>query len=758
MLNKRYIGSLTLYFILVNLTAQTPGTKKWEFTTGGAVTSSPAIGIDKTIYVGSEDSKLYAINPDGTKKWEFPTGGAIVSSPAIGMEGTIFVGSFDCKLYAINSNGTKKWEFLTGDIISLSPAIGADGTIYICAYDRKLYAINPNGTKKWEYFINANYQSSPTIGIDGTIYLASDDKKIHAVDPEGNKKWDFVTGGNSNAFSSPVIGIDGTIYVGLDNFKLYAINSDGSKKWEFAALLYIISSPAIGNDGTIYVGSDDRKLYAINPDGTKKWEFLTGDYVESSPAIGKDGTIFIGSYYWDKKLYAINPDGTKKWEFLTGGSVHSSPAIGTDGTVYVGSADGKLYAVSSDCGGLAIGNWSRYRNNNSNDGNGEAGFYTNNHFTASVTDADNASFEIDFNRITNNDITISKIEFDNQIFQASVPLPFAVSSYVNSFKIPVIISNANTGLYESDYKITYLLRRNPATQITLGYTDAIEAAVIEDSNSELSFVGKRAIDAYYVSLDSNRIAVANNKGVIYRLVGKYEKAEEQFNIALNLALNSFYGFTGIKMNQGVVKSDKLNSTNAMSIYSSALEDLTLPDSSVIAPQIFYNQAWEHYRLKAFAESKAKALLTINHEKSNTFLKAKAYVLLGADDAALKDTLAAIAGFQNAINIDPASCIADIARENIRLLTTTDIFSIRTESLFIYPNPNNGDFQILLRDNIVWPVIIRIYNQIGIQVYEKEFSGAEMTIKIDLPEGIPGGLYFIEAQSGGRKTLNKMVIL
>ena len=37
---------------------------KWSFTTGGAVISSPAIGVDGTIYVGSSDSDLYAINPD----------------------------------------------------------------------------------------------------------------------------------------------------------------------------------------------------------------------------------------------------------------------------------------------------------------------------------------------------------------------------------------------------------------------------------------------------------------------------------------------------------------------------------------------------------------------------------------------------------------------------------------------------------------------------------------------------------------------
>ena len=36
--------------------------------------SSPAIGRDGTIYVGSLDNSLYAINPDGSQKWEFETG------------------------------------------------------------------------------------------------------------------------------------------------------------------------------------------------------------------------------------------------------------------------------------------------------------------------------------------------------------------------------------------------------------------------------------------------------------------------------------------------------------------------------------------------------------------------------------------------------------------------------------------------------------------------------------------------------------
>lgn len=40
---------------------------KWTFQTGNNVNSSPAIGVDGIIYVGSDDAKLYAVNPDGTE-------------------------------------------------------------------------------------------------------------------------------------------------------------------------------------------------------------------------------------------------------------------------------------------------------------------------------------------------------------------------------------------------------------------------------------------------------------------------------------------------------------------------------------------------------------------------------------------------------------------------------------------------------------------------------------------------------------------
>ena len=54
-----------------------PGTLLWEFETGDQVWSSPAIGSDGTVYVGSEDKKLYAIKTEskGLAKSPWPMRG-----------------------------------------------------------------------------------------------------------------------------------------------------------------------------------------------------------------------------------------------------------------------------------------------------------------------------------------------------------------------------------------------------------------------------------------------------------------------------------------------------------------------------------------------------------------------------------------------------------------------------------------------------------------------------------------------------------
>ncbi|NLO91143.1 MAG: PQQ-like beta-propeller repeat protein, partial [Elusimicrobia bacterium] len=75
---------------------------KWQFTTGGHIRSATAISSDGTLYIGSYDHILYALNPNGTVKWTYHAGTAEYEpSPAIGPDGTIYTGVNDFTFHAI---------------------------------------------------------------------------------------------------------------------------------------------------------------------------------------------------------------------------------------------------------------------------------------------------------------------------------------------------------------------------------------------------------------------------------------------------------------------------------------------------------------------------------------------------------------------------------------------------------------------------------------------------------------------------------
>jgi hypothetical protein len=153
---------------------------------------------------------LHAVNLDGTRKWAFHVGGELWSSPAVGKDGTIYIGSADapeiCCLFAVNPDGTEKWTYPVTDWILSSPGIAPDGTIYVVGYDDTLHAVNPDGTRKWARYM---YKTADWLAVDanGTVYIANRD--LWAINADGTLKWCLE---NGSIWQSPAIGPDGTIY------------------------------------------------------------------------------------------------------------------------------------------------------------------------------------------------------------------------------------------------------------------------------------------------------------------------------------------------------------------------------------------------------------------------------------------------------------------------------------------------------------------------------------------------------------------
>jgi len=329
--------------------------------------SSPTLSSDgKILYVaGRISGTVYAIDTDNQSIiWSFNVqdipevrndplnyGGGFVSSPAIGNDGTIYIGSGDwwadqgAEELGVDTSKIKEREFS----------------------DKRLYAINPNGTLKWIFTVDDEHVKtsifgSPVIDSNGIIFFGSFNGIFYAIRDDGDtatKVWSYdakksplpnTTNRDKEFWPSPAIGNDGTIYSGNNNFHLYAFSpEDGSIKWTFETNNEVYQSATIAADGTIYQASEDGHLYAINLDGTLKWKYFSGseDALPFTASVLNDNSIIFGMMGYNR-IISLASDSSLKWQCDFGGEAEvgtsMNPAVGGDGTIYV-YADSKMYAI-----------------------------------------------------------------------------------------------------------------------------------------------------------------------------------------------------------------------------------------------------------------------------------------------------------------------------------------------------------------------------------------------------------------------------
>ena len=334
-------------------TGPTTNQTLWSYKTGGWVECSPTVA-NGTVYVGSEDGKVYALNAlTGAlvRKYQTVFYG-LSSSPAI-VNNILYVGAGG-DVYALNATtGALMWLYQTGGTVQSSPDV-ANGIVYVGSGDE---SISPSVANGMVYFgtendnvcaLNATtgalvWKYNPA-DANGTVLPAPLNMlfNVYAMNAlTGALMWNYTTG--NYVFSSPAIA-NGIVYAGsLDN-NVYALNAvTGVLVWKYPTSYAVSSSPAVAN-GVVHIGSGG-DVYALNATtGALMWNSATSSGPSNevySPAVA-GGVVYVGS--WDGHVYALNATtGAAVWKYETGGSVDSSPTV-TNGVVYVGSWDDKVYA------------------------------------------------------------------------------------------------------------------------------------------------------------------------------------------------------------------------------------------------------------------------------------------------------------------------------------------------------------------------------------------------------------------------------
>jgi outer membrane protein assembly factor BamB len=346
----------------------TLGAVAWRFETGAAVRSSAALW-DGTVYVGSSDHHLYAIDAaSGAEVWRFEAEGPVTSSPAVDAERVVFADRGGVVYAVARGDGTPRWRVATGaeldlpwghegwDYFTASPTL-VDDLVLIGSGDGNLYALEAaTGAERWRYTAGARIRTTPAVS-DGTVMFGDSAGIFHALNlADGRERWRFETAGHGltahdvgfdrrQIYSSAAVH-EGVVYFGSRDAQLYALDlQSGAERWRSndGGSAWVISSPAVTGGRVYSARSSSGNVRALDPaDGSEVWRLASGAAVFSSPVVVGD-LLYVGNGAgW---LLAIDrADGTVRWRYRTGGGIWATPLV-ADGRLYIGSDDGFVYAL-----------------------------------------------------------------------------------------------------------------------------------------------------------------------------------------------------------------------------------------------------------------------------------------------------------------------------------------------------------------------------------------------------------------------------
>ena len=210
---------------------QRNGKELWRLGLGDHIYASCGQLSDGTLIQPCADGSVYAIDPaNGDILWSFDTLEPIRSSPAIGGDDLIYVGSGEGKLFCINPDGSLRWSYqciLEGrNDLNASPALGFEG-IYIAGESGEIFFV------PYDYPMRAENAGNPRCHV-GETDLPSDGAYLVYTAPLGGLELNppAEIAGNQVLVFSLVARENSDTLVALIDAKSVAAEVEGSTGWQ----------------------------------------------------------------------------------------------------------------------------------------------------------------------------------------------------------------------------------------------------------------------------------------------------------------------------------------------------------------------------------------------------------------------------------------------------------------------------------------------------------------------------------------------
>lgn len=304
--------------------------RKWYRRHCSAASPTVADGVLYQVFVPKpcnygdrgRDGLVVAVRVAGGKElWRF-RGPPSESTPLL-VDGTLYFGSWDHKLYALDVRGAKprvRWTFRGDGELNAAPAY-SDGTIYIGSVKGSLYALNARtGRLRWRArsfsrFLRGReeFYATPTVAY-GRVYVGNTDGTVYAFGATtGRLLWARPVG--TYVYTAAAVWRR-RVFVGTyDGWFLALDAATGNVRWRhdtrgsvhgaptvMGGLVYFATCGTCGTRGTRDAERGPRRTYALDArTGKLVWTFPDGHY---SPVVADAQRVYVvGS----TRLYGLEP-------------------------------------------------------------------------------------------------------------------------------------------------------------------------------------------------------------------------------------------------------------------------------------------------------------------------------------------------------------------------------------------------------------------------------------------------------------------